>query len=253
MKKEFTGCVALVTGAASGIGKAIALSFGESGAVVVVADIDRDGGGKVVSEIVELGGQAIFVKTDVTDEVEVEGLLEETVRYFGRLDFACNNAGIEGKTANIAESKKEDWDKTIDTDLKGVWLCMKHECRQMLQQKSGVIVNISSIMGMVAAPGISPYVAAKHGVIGLSKAVALEYAAEGLRVNAVCPGGIYTPIINRALAIQPEVVEALTNATPHGDLGQPHNIADAVMWLCSSGASFVNGQAIAVDGGYTAQ
>lgn len=251
--EQFRGKVALVTGGGSGIGRAVALAFAQRGASVVIADIDAAHGLQMQHAIEQMGGAAAFIATDVAADGAVKQLLENIVQRYGRLDYACNNAGVEGATAALADVEERDWDKTIGVDLKGVWLCMKYQCRQMLQQGQGAIVNIASIMGQVGAPGIAPYVAAKHGVIGLTRAGALDYAKQGLRINAVCPGGIYTPIIERALQHIPAVVDALKNATPQGDLGQPEDIANAVLWLCSNEAKFITGQTLVVDGGYVAQ
>jgi len=213
--------------------------------------VDVEQGEQAVSYIVNAGGEAFFHRTDVSSDNDVSALFQKTVARYGSVDFACNNAGVEGATAAIAEAREEDWDKTISIDLKGVWLCMKYECTQMLKQGKGSIVNISSVMGLVGNPGIAPYVAAKHGVIGLTKSVALDYARNGIRVNAICPGGIYTPIIERLDEMMPEVVKGLKEATPVGDLGFPADIANTVVWLCSDTANYITGQAIPVDGGYT--
>jgi len=203
--------------------------------------------------IKESGGEAIFIKTDVSKALEIEVLINKTIETYGRLDFACNNAGIEGDTISTADCTEENWDRTMDINLKGVWLCMKYEIPRMLNQGGGAIVNIASSMGLVAHAGIAHYVASKHGVIGLTKAAALDYAKSGIRVNAVCPGNTQTPIIDRVRAEHPEIVEGLNAATPVGRLSQPAEIANAVVWLCSEAASFVTGHSMVVDGGYTTQ
>ncbi|MBW2939900.1 glucose 1-dehydrogenase [Zhongshania aquimaris] len=250
---DLIGKVAIITGGASGIGRAVVKGFASQGAKVVIADIDEEQGEKVLNDMVQMGGEGIFCRTDVSSSSSVSGLVQKTIDTYGRLDFACNNAGVEGVTAAIADALEEDWDRTININLKGVWLCMKYECEQMLKQGAGCIVNISSVMGLVGNSGIAPYVAAKHGVLGLTKSVALDYARSGIRVNAVCPGGIYTPIIERLVDTMPEVVEGLKALTPMGDLGFPEDIANTVIWLCSDKANYITGQSIPVDGGFTIQ
>jgi len=217
----------------------------------VVADWIEDQ--ETLNTIKALGGSAVGFKCDVSDDAEVQKLMEYTVNTFGKLDFAFNNAGIEGATAITHECTMENWDKTINVNLKGIWLCMKHELPFMLKQGKGVIVNNASIAGLVGFPGIPAYVASKHGIIGLTKNAALEYAKNGIRVNAVCPGVIKTPMIDRFTGNDKEKEKGFQSAEPIGRLGEPSEIADPVMWLCSDGASFVTGQAIAVDGGWTAQ
>ncbi len=253
MKEDFTDKIALVTGGGSGIGRGIALSFAEAGAKVVIADITIEGGKETERQINENGGESIFIKADVSKNIEVEALINEIIERYERVDYACNNAGIEGATAPIAESTEEDWDRTININLKGVWLCMKYEIIQMLKQGKGAIVNIASIMGMVASPFIAPYVAAKHGVIGLTKTAALEYPKDGIRINAVCPGVIHTSIIDRVTIEHPEIVEGLKAAIPVGKFGQPEDIANAVLYLCSDAASYVTGHSMVVDGAFIAQ
>jgi NAD(P)-dependent dehydrogenase (short-subunit alcohol dehydrogenase family) len=253
MAGRVDGKVALITGAGSGIGRATALAFAKEGAKVVVADIVVAGGEETVRMIKGAGGEAIFVKTDVTRAAEVEALVKKTVEIYGRLDCAFNNAGIEGEMAPTADCTEENWDRVVNIDLKGVWLCMKYEIPQMLQQGGGAIVNTASVAGLVGFQGIPAYVASKHGVNGLTKTAALEYAKSGIRVNSVCPGVIHTPMIERFFSTNPQVSEAMSALEPVGRLGKPEEIGEAVLWLCSDAASFVTGLPMAVDGALTAQ
>lgn len=247
------GKVALITGAGSGIGRATALAFAREGAKVVVADVEVTGGEQTVQLIRAAGGEAVFVKADVANAAEVEAMVKKAVETYGRLDCAFNNAGIEGEIAPTAECTEANWERVIDIDLKGVWLCMKYEIQQMLRQGGGAIVNTASVAGLVGFQGIPAYVAAKHGVNGLTKAAALEYAKSGIRVNAVCPGVIDTPMVERAFRANPQMAEAVPALEPVGRLGKPEEIAAAVVWLCSDAASFVTGLPMAVDGGLVAQ
>ena len=247
------GKVALVTGGSSGIGRASALAFAREGAKVVVADAVVEGGEETVGMIKKAGGEAIFIKADVSKAAEVEALINKAVETYGRLDCAFNNAGIEGEMAQTAECSEENWDRTLSINLKGVWLCMKYEIPQMLKQGGGAIVNTASVMGLVGLVGSPAYVASKHGVVGVTKTAALEYAKAGIRVNAVCPGAIRTPMVERALSARPQLAETITAMEPVGRMGKPEEIAEAVVWLCSDGASFVTGLAMAVDGGWVAQ
>lgn len=253
MNDRFTGKVALVTGAASGIGRATALAFAHEGAKVVVADVDVAGGHETARLIDAAGGEALFVRTDVSRAPETEALVAATIERFGRLDVAFNNAGIEGVSAATADCTPENWDRVIAINLTGIWLCMKAEIPRMLQQGGGVIVNCASIAGLVGFAGSPAYVASKHGVVGLTKTAALDYANVGIRVNAVCPGVIRTPMVERVLANTPSLETMLTAGEPIGRLGTPEEIADAVLWLAAPGAAFVTGQAIAVDGGWVAR
>jgi NAD(P)-dependent dehydrogenase (short-subunit alcohol dehydrogenase family) len=253
MAGRVAGKVTIVTGGGSGIGRATALAFAREGAKVVVADIVIAGGEETVRMIKAAGGEAIFVKTDVVKTAEVEALVKKTVDTYGRLDCAFNNAGIEGEIAPTADCTEENWDRVVDVDLKSVWLCMKYEIQQMLKQGSGAIVNTASVAGLVGFQGIPAYVAAKHGVNGLTKTAALEYAKSGIRVNAVCPGVIQTPMVERAFRSSPQFGEAAAALEPVGRLGKPEEIAEAVVWLCSDAASFVTGLPMAVDGGLIAQ
>lgn len=246
------GKVALVTGGAAGIGRATALLFSEKGANVVVADVTPDEGQNTADLIKKNGGEAIFVKCDVSKTAEVESLVNKTVKTYGRLDYAFNNAGIEGRMAPTADCTEENWNRTVAINLTGVWLCMKYEIPQMLKQKSGAIVNTSSVAGLVGFTGLPAYVATKHGVVGLTKTAALEYAKQGIRVNAVCPGVIKTAMVERIIGGNPSAEAQFTALEPIGRLGDPREVAEAVVWLCSDAASFVTGIAMPVDGGFVA-
>jgi NAD(P)-dependent dehydrogenase (short-subunit alcohol dehydrogenase family) len=248
-----TGKVALVTGAGSGIGRASALTFAREGAKVIVSDVVVEGGEETVRMIKQAGGEALFVKTDVAKAVEVEALISKAVEAYGRVDCAHNNAGIGGNAASVADDTEENWERILAINLKGVWLCMKYEIPQMLKQGGGTIVNTASDAGLIGVRRGGAYVASKHGVVGLTKTAALEYAKAGIRVNAVCPGPIDTPLLRRMTDRRPRVVEQMVAAQPGGRLGQPEEIAEAVVWLCSDAASFVTGLPMPVDGGYMAQ
>jgi NAD(P)-dependent dehydrogenase (short-subunit alcohol dehydrogenase family) len=249
--------VALVTGGSSGIGRASALVFAREGAKVIVSDLDVAGGEETVRLIAAAGGAAIFVRADVSKTTEVAALVKRGVETYGRLDCALNNAGIQGEIKQTVECSEENWDRIIATNLTGVWLCMKHEISHMLKQWGGSIVNVASNFGLVGSQGMPAYSASKHGVLGLTKTAALEYAKSGIRVNAVCPGPTQTPLVDRILNQQPQIanqiVEAIKAREPVGRMGRPEEIAEAVMWLCSEAASFVTGTALAVDGGFVAQ
>jgi NAD(P)-dependent dehydrogenase (short-subunit alcohol dehydrogenase family) len=251
METTFKDKVALVTGGTSGIGRATAIAFAEKGAKVVVVDwIENE---ETLNLIKASGGEAIFVKCDVSKATDVKAMVEKTIAAFGRLDYAFNNAGIEGATAKTSDCTEENFDKTIGVNLKGIWLCMKYEIPEILKQGKGVIVNCSSVAGLVGFGGLPAYVASKHGVIGLTKTAALEYAKLGIRVNAVCPGVIKTPMMDRLTGSKKEAEDQFTGLEPVGRMGQPEEIANAVVWLCSDEASFVTGIAMAVDGGFVAQ
>src|SRR2546421_11817132 len=253
MPGTFNGKVALVTGGASGIGRATALTFAREGAKLVVADMNADGGQQTVHMIRENGGEAIFVRTDVSQAVEVQALITKAVETYGRLDCAHNNAGISGGgRALTAEYAEDTWHQVIAVNLTGVWLCMKYEIPQMLHQGGGVIVNTASVAGLIGGRGLAAYVASKHGVVGLRKTAALEYAQQGIRVNCVCPGVIHTPMTARGLS-DPARRARLIASEPMGRVGTPEEIAEAVVWLCSDAASFVTGHTMTVDGGYVAQ
>jgi NAD(P)-dependent dehydrogenase (short-subunit alcohol dehydrogenase family) len=244
----------VVTGGASGIGRATAIAFAREGAKVVLSDLIVDGGEQVVRLIKESGGEAVFVRCDVSKTAEVEAMINKAVETYGRLDYAFNNAGIEGDIAPVAECTEENWDRVIAVNLKGVWLCMKYEIRQMLKQRRGAIVNMSSVSGLVGDPEHPAYGASKHGVSGLTKAAALEYARAGIRVNAVCPAAIRTPMIERTLQAQSELSwQSLASGHPMGRIGEPEEVAEAVLWLCSDPSSFVTGHLLVLDGGLLAQ
>ena len=246
--------VAIITGASSGIGRATALAFARSGVTVVLADVSVEAGERAAAEInKETDIATTFVACDVSKSADVERMVRHAVERFGRVDYAFNNAGIEGMQAPTAECSEENWDRTVAIDLKGTWLCMKYEIPQMLKQGYGAIVNCSSIAGLVGFPNIPAYVASKHGVIGLTKTAALEYAKKNIRVNAVCPGVIHTPMVDRFVGGNMEAMNALIAGEPIGRIGEPSEIADAVVYLCSSHASFVTGLAMQVDGGWVAQ
>jgi NAD(P)-dependent dehydrogenase (short-subunit alcohol dehydrogenase family) len=254
-EQRFSGKVALVTGGASGIGRACAQLFASEGASVVVSDVALEGGHETVRLIEDDGGEAFFVEADVSKAAQVEALVGGTVEAYGHLDYAFNNAGIEGRMAtNTADYLEEDWDRVIAVNLKGVWLCMKHEIAHMLRRGGGSIVNNSSVEGLVGLQGTSAYAASKHGVVGLTKTAALEYAQSGIRVNAVCPGLIRTPMVERYTGGDAET-EAQWAAIfePVGRMGSSEEVAEAVVWLCSEAASFVTGHAMAVDGGFLAR
>lgn len=251
METEFKNKVAIVTGGASGIGRATALAFAKKGAKVIVVDWKENA--ETVDIIKKSGGEALFIKCDVSKLSDVKAMVEKTIATFGRLDYAFNNAGIEGKQGDTQDCSEENFDKTIGVNLKGIWLCMKYEIPEMIKQGKGVIVNCSSVAGLVGFAGLPAYVASKHGVIGLTKTSALECAKLGIRVNAVCPGVIQTPMIDRITGKDKEAIEQFTGLEPVGRFGQPEEIANAVIWMCSDGASFVTGHAMAVDGGFVAQ
>ncbi|MCL4293827.1 MAG: glucose 1-dehydrogenase [Acidimicrobiia bacterium] len=250
---ELAGKVGIVTGAATGIGRAAAEALAAVGAAVVVADVDEARGEKVAAGIVERGGRAVFVRTDVSDDADVSAMVGRAVQEFGGLDVAFNNAGVEGTPAPLHETTPEAWARTVAVDLTGVWSCLRHEVPAMLGRGGGSIVNCSSVAGLVGFPAMAAYVASKHGVIGLTRTAALEYATEGIRVNAVCPGVIDTEMVARFTHDTAEAEEALLASEPVGRMGRPEEIADAVVWLCSERSSFVTGQAIAVDGGFVAR
>ena len=249
---NFTGKVAFVTGAANGIDRATALAFARKGAAVVVADVSEQGNQETARMIEDLGGQAIAVKCNVTQAEDVKAALDKTIETFGRLDFAFNNAGVEQKNTATAEIETEEWDRIVDTNLRGVFLCMKYEIPLLLKQ-GGAIVNTSSGAGVIGIKGGAAYTAAKHGVIGLTKSAALDYAAQNIRVNAVAPGYIDTPMMERFTGGTSKGREQVIAEEPIGRMGQPEEIANAVVWLCSDAAAFVVGHALIVDGGQTVQ
>lgn len=247
------GKVALVTGGGSGIGRATAQAFAKKGVKVAVADIDADGGQETVKMIKDTGGQAAFFHVDVSKEDEVKGLIDKVVDTFGGLNFGFNNAGIEGAQTPLHETDSSNWDKIIAINLSGVFYCLKYEITHMLNNGGGAIVNTSSVGGLVGVGNLSAYVASKHGVSGLTRCAALEYSAQGIRVNSVHPGAIRTPLFDRALEENPELDVVFNSMHPIGRAGEPHEIANAVVWLCSGEASFVTGHTMAIDGGWMAQ
>jgi NAD(P)-dependent dehydrogenase (short-subunit alcohol dehydrogenase family) len=250
-KGSFAGKVAFVTGAANGIGRAAALAFGREGANVVAADVSEQGNQETARMIEELGGRALAVKCDVSRNNDVKAALEKTVETFGRLDFAFNNAGIEQPITPAADLTDEEWDRIVDINLRGVFQSMKHEIPLMLEQGGGAIVNTSSGAGVKGIAGQAAYCAAKFGIVGLTKATALDYAKSNIRVNAVCPGIIETPMMDRFSGGTPEGRERVIAQEPVGRMGKPEEIAAAVVWLCSDAAAFVIGHAMVIDGGQT--
>jgi len=251
MTGSFNGKVALVTGGSSGIGRASALAFAREGAKVVIADVVVKGGQETVQMIKQAGGEAIFVLADVSKASNVEAMVNKAAETYGRLDCAHNNAGITGARASITECTEENWDHVMNTNLKSVWLCMKYEIIHMVEHGGGTIVNTASTLGLVGVPRNSTYVASKHGVVGLTKAAALEYAKAGIRVNAVCPAVILTPLVERYSDAQAQA--RWIAQTPMGRMGTPEEVAEAVLWLCSDAASFITGHTMAVDGGWVSQ
>ncbi len=244
--------VALVTGGSSGIGRASALLFAREGAKVVAADIALEGGQETVQMVRESGGNAIFIEADVSNAAEVEGLVNKAVEAYGRLDCAFNNAGI-GHTGTITECTEEEWDHVMAVNLKGVWLCMKYEIMYLAMHGGGAIVNASSVAGIVGLPRRAIYTASKHGVIGLTKVAALQYAKDGIRINAVCPGPIRTGLTEPGWSHNPQAEARAILQVPMGRLGSPEEVAEASAWLCSDAASYVTGHALVVDGGFVAQ
>ncbi|MGZ0198748.1 glucose 1-dehydrogenase [Streptomyces sp. RM1] len=248
---NFEGQVALVTGAASGMGLAAARAFAQAGAAVVLADLNRDAVETAAKALTDAGHQAIGVVCDVSDEDQAAAMVQSAVDTYGRLDMAFNNAGIQAPPSDAADERAEDFDRVNAVNLRGVWAAQKHELRQMRTQGSGAIVNCSSLGGLVGLPERAAYHASKHGVIGLTKSAAVEYAPKGIRINAVCPGVIETPMVADMLEGQAEAMAEIMSQQPIGRLGQAEEVAAAAVWLCSPAASFVVGVALPVDGGYT--
>lgn len=248
---SFQNKVALVTGAGSGMGLATAKAFAEEGAAIVLADQNENQARAAAEELIRNGCTALAIRCDVTDEPQVDEMVARTVSHFGRLDAAFNNAGIMPPDVETADVNAEDYDRVMSINLRGVWCCMKYELVQMRKQGSGAIVNNSSIGGLIGIPGRAAYHASKHGVLGLTKSAALEYAARGIRINAVCPGTINTPMVAEMMARYPEAMKEAVKQAAIGRMGEPEEIAAAVLWLCSPAASFVIGHALVVDGGYT--
>lgn len=252
MDKVFQNQVALVTGGSFGIGKATAVAFAQRGAKVIIVDWKEDSEGTTLKQVKESGSAGLFIQCDISKPGNVKAMIAETVATYGRLDFAFNNAGIEGIQAPTHECTEENWDKTLNINLKGVWLCMKEEILQMRRQGKGVIVNCSSVAGLSGFANMPAYVASKHGMIGLTKSTALENATAGIRINAVCPGVIHTQMIDRLTQGNEAAEKQYASLEPIGRMGKPEEIAEAVVWLCSDAASFVTGHAMAVDGGFMA-
>lgn len=252
MSKQFENKVVVITGAGSGIGRAAAVAFAQAGARVAVADITEAEGLATVEEIKAAGGDARFFRTNVTQSAEVENLVRQVVATWGRLDVAINNAGVGIAMASITETAEADFDRVIAVNLKGVWLCMKHEISQMLQQGGGVIINMASALGITVLPGSSAYCSSKHAVAGLTRTAAVEYGKDNIRINALCPGLVRTPLIEQ----QPNLAElekSLIPLHPIGRLGKVEEVTDSLLWLASGKASFVHGALISVDGGWVAQ
>ena len=253
MARLLEGKVALITGAGSGIGRATALIFAREGAKLVLSDIAAENGEESLRMVREAGAEAAFVRSDVAKLAEVEALVAAAVSSFGRLDCAFNNAGIDGRMGKVTECSEENWNRTIGVNLTGVFFCMRAEIPQMLRQGGGAIVNTASAAGLTGSPGLPAYVASKHGVVGLTRAAAIEYGREKIRVNCVCPGPIRTPMLGRLLTNRPEMEHRFASAEPLKRLGEPSEIGEAVAWLCSDAASYVTGHAMSVDGGYMAK
>lgn len=245
--------VVIVTGGASGIGRATAIQFAQAGAKVVVADVNEDLAHGTVQRILEAMGEATFIRCDVSKLEDVENLVQKTVSLYGELNIACNIAGIQGPIFNTVNCPLSTWDKVLDVNLRGIWLSMKFEIPEMLKAGGGAIVNVSSVGGVVGFAGNPAYVASKHGVLGLTKTAALECAKMNIRVNAVCPGSIETPILENLNRTVPEVMEKVIAITPMQRAGSADEVASTILYLCSNQASFITGQALAVDGGWLAQ
>lgn len=252
VRGQFSGKVAIVTGAGSGIGLATAKAFAEAGARVVIAEISAKAGEDAARTISALGGEAIFAESDVGSAASVSRLVERTVASFGRLDFAVNNAGIDPELTPTPSWDEAVFDRVQAVNLKGVFLCMKYELAQMAKQGGGAIVNIASIAGVAGVANKPAYTASKHGVLGLTRAAALQYARSGIRINAVCPGGVDTPIAEDNYRDDPRIKDQMNSAHPMGRIAAPAEIASAALWLCSEGASFMTGHPMLVDGGLTA-
>jgi NAD(P)-dependent dehydrogenase (short-subunit alcohol dehydrogenase family) len=252
MTGEYQDKVVLVTGGAYGIGRSAAIGFARKGAKVAIADVDEKNGEETLRRIKDAGGEAIFVRTDVSCESDVQALMKKIEDTYGRLDCAFNNAGIHKQFVSTIDFSAAEWEEMINVNLKSVWLCMKYEIPQMLKQGKGAIVNTSSAAGLVGAPSNPAYPASKHGVVGLTKSTALEFARRGIRVNCVCPGPIRTGMHESLVALSPDIVKAMHQKVPMGRIGEPEEVAAAAIWLCSDEASYITGHALPVDGGIVA-
>ncbi len=252
MLRDYEGKVVLVTGGSYGIGRAAAIGFSRRGAKVAVADMDETRGSETLRLVREAGGEAVFIRTDVSREADAKAMVEKTVTTYGRLDCAFNNAGIHKEFIPTTEFMESDWNQVIDVNLKSVWLCMKYEIPEMLKLGKGAIVNTSSAAGLVAILSNPAYPASKHGVVGLTKTTALEFARKGIRVNAICPGPTRTGMHEALIAVSSDTVKILIEKTPMGRLGEPEEVANAAIWLCSDEASYITGHALPVDGGVVA-
>jgi NAD(P)-dependent dehydrogenase (short-subunit alcohol dehydrogenase family) len=252
MTKRLKGRVSLITGAAFGIGRTSALAFAREGAKIVIADVNESGGEETAQLVRKAGGEAMFIRTDVSCITEVEAMIAAVIQKYGRLDYAHNNAGIEGSALLTGDYDEEEWDRVIAVNQKGIWLCMKYEIRQMLEQKGGAIVNTSSGAGIKGFPYHAAYSASKHAIIGLTRTAALEYAKKGIRINTVCPGFIRVGLTEQAIAGNASLESKFKTHIPMGRFGEGDEVAEAVVWLCSDAASFVTGQTLAIDGGASA-